>query len=299
MTRAKALVLGIAGLILAVAVGVAAASGPSVTITSPKTGSTVSLKRTPNLTVAGGAKFASVTPTSTKLYLRRDGCGTATDNPHLSVTPGAPDGGDGCGFVGGNGVASEVAPGLFSVDYPSSDGMPVILDTTKTIEGTFDLENDAAGVGQVTLDFQLEALVGGDGIVVGTDTETVIVDPTTTEYPVAFHIAPDASLEKALISGLDLHVFLHGAYSDSGFTGLSGKSFFTVGGYSASPSRSVELSLDDAAFANPTAATLNSSATGYSATIPTPAVGKHTLYARATQGFDTSAVASSTFTVKK
>jgi len=299
MTRAKALVLGMAGLVLVIAVGVATAGGPSVTITSPQTGSSVSLKRTPNLTVTGGATFASVTATTTKLYLRRDGCGTASDNPHLSVVPGAPDGGEGCGFIGGNGVASEAAPGIFSTDYPSSDGMPVILDTSRTIQGTFDLQNDPAGVGQVTLDFQLEALVGGEGILVGTDTETVLVDPTTADYPVSFHITPNTSLEKAMVSGLDLHVFMHGAYSDSAYTGLSGKSFFTVPGYSAAPNRSVELSLDDASFANPIAATLNSSATGYTASVKTPAIGTHKLYARATQGFDTSAVASSTFKVSK
>src|SRR4051794_28197270 len=101
MARAKALVLGIGVLVLAVAAGIAAASGPSVTITSPKTGSSVSLKRTPNLSVTGGASFASVSPTSTKLYLRRDDCGTATDNTHLSVVAGSPDGGEGCGFIGG------------------------------------------------------------------------------------------------------------------------------------------------------------------------------------------------------
>ena len=174
MARAKALVAVIvAG--LAIGAAVAVASGPSVTITSPKTGSALSAKRTPSLTVAGTAAFAAVNPTSVKFYLRRDGCGTSSDNPHLSVTSGS-DAGEGCGFVGGNGIVSTVSKGLFSVDYPSSDGMPLILDTSKTIEGTLDLQNDVAGTGQVTLDFTMEALVGGDGVIVGTDSETVLVD---------------------------------------------------------------------------------------------------------------------------
>jgi hypothetical protein len=296
MTRAKALVLGIGGLALVLAVG-AALAGTSVTITSPATGSTVSRHTTPTMTVTGAVKFAPVNATTTKLYLRRDGCGTSNDNPHLSVTAGAPDGGDGCGFIGGNGVASEAAPGLFSTDYPTSDGMPVLLDTTRQIQGTLDLENDAAGVGQVTLDFQLEALVAGQGIVVGSDTETVFVDPTTSDYPVAFHIAPSKSLEQARISALDLHVFMHGAYSDSGYTGLSGKSFMTVPGYSASPTRSVVLSLDDAKFTHPFTATLNSAMTSYTAPLSTPAVGSHVLYARAIQGGARVAATSSNFTV--
>ena len=63
---------------LAIGAAVAVASGPSVKITSPKTGSALSLKRTPSLTVAGTIAFAAVNPASMKFYLRRDGCGTAS-----------------------------------------------------------------------------------------------------------------------------------------------------------------------------------------------------------------------------
>ena len=298
MTRAKALVAGtlVAGI---VAVSAAlAATGPSVTITSPKTGTSYSAKRTPSIDVTGNATFAPVTQKSTKFYLRRDGCGTSSDNPHLSVTS-ATDAGDGCGIIGGQGVAGAVAPGLTATDYPTVDGMPLILDTTKAITGTLDINSDIDGAGQITIDFSLEALVNGEGVVVGTDSQTITVDPTTADYPVAFSITPTSALEKANLSGLDLHVNASGPYVGSGYVGLSGKSFMTVGGYSASPSRSVELSLDDSSFANPIARRSNSSATSFTKTITTPAIGTHTLYARATQGFDTSSVASSTFTVKR
>jgi hypothetical protein len=297
MTRAKALVAGIVGL-LAFAGAVSAAGTPSVTITSPKTGSTFSAQRTPTLTVAGAAAFTVPAQTSTTFYLRRDGCGTPNDNPHLSVTSGT-DGGEGCGFVGGNGLVAGVSPGLFSVDYPSTDGMPLILDTSRSVDGVHDLQNDVAGTGQVTLDFTLEALVGGDGIVVGTVSETVLVTPAQSDYPVEFHITPTAALEQASLSGIDLNVYIHGAYSDSGYIGNSGKSWLTVPGWSASPDRTVEVSVDDPAFGSPVAATLNGSANGYSTSVPMPAVGRHTVYARATQGYDVSAVASSAFTVKK
>ena len=46
-------------------------------------------------------------------------------------------------------------------------------------------------------------------------------------------------------------------------------------------------------------ARLDASGTSWSVAIPTPAVGKHTIYAESTQGFDTSAPASQTFTVTK
>jgi hypothetical protein len=297
MTRAKALVAGIVTM-LAVAAAVSAAGTPSVTITSPKSGSFISAKRTPNLTISGAAAFTAVSPTTTKFYLRRDGCGTSSDNPHLSVTSGT-DAGTGCGFVGGNGLVSTVSKGLFSVDYPSTDGMPLILDSSRTIEGTLDLQNDVAGTGQVTLDFTMEALVNGDGVIVGTDSETVIVTPAQSDYPVTFHITPTAALNKVALSGIDLNVYLHGAYSDSGYIGNSGASFLTVPSFSASPDRAVQVAIDDPNFGNPIAATLNSSANGYSTTVPTPAIGTHTVYARATQGYDTSSVTSSSFTVKR
>jgi hypothetical protein len=37
----------------------------------------------------------------------------------------------------------------------------------------------------------------------------------------------------------------------------------------------------------------------WSVAVATPAVGKHTVYARSTQGYDASSTASSTFTVTK
>jgi hypothetical protein len=55
--------------------------------------------------------------------------------------------------------------------------------------------------------------------------------------------------------------------------------------------------LDDATFASPVPARL--SGTSWSVAIPTPAVGTHTVYARAAQGFDTGVAASQSFTVTK
>jgi hypothetical protein len=178
--------------------------------------------------------------------------------------------------------------------------MPVILDGSKKVDGVLDLQNDAAGTGQVTLDFTLEALVNGDGVVVGTDTETVTVTPTASDYPVPFHITPSASLDKALISGLDLNVYMHGAYADSGFIGNSGASYLTVGSFTASPDRTVQVAVDDPSFGNPQAAQLTSNATAFQLSLPTSglSVGKHTIYVRAKQGFDVSPTVSTWVQIK-
>jgi len=57
------------------------------------------------------------------------------------------------------------------------------------------------------------------------------------------------------------------------------------------------VSVDDPTFTNAVRARL--SGTAWSVALPTPALGPHTIYARATQGFDTGATATRAFTVTK
>ena len=67
--------------------------------------------------------------------------------------------------------------------------------------------------------------------------------------------------------------------------------------YAASVNQAVQVSIDDPTFAAGVPARI--SGTTWSVAVPTPSIGKHTVYARATQGFDTSAPASQSFTVTK
>jgi hypothetical protein len=297
--RAAALLAVAAALVSGIA---AAAAGPSVTITSPTAGQKVSLRHSAYTAVAGTASFATPTAASSRFYLRRDGCGTANDNPHLSVTSGT-DGGDGCGLVltvvGVGGTADQ---GAF-VDYPSTDGMPLTLDASRPVTGTIDLQSFgitdplAAGTGLVTVSVSLEALYQGNGVAVGSDSESVLVTPTQTEYPVAFTIQPNGALDRADLSGLDLRVHVEGPYAFSGFIGNSGKSFTDVPAWTASSAQSVAVSIDDPSFANAVPARISGGTC--SVAVPTPSVGQHTVYARATQGFDQGATASRQFTVTK
>jgi hypothetical protein len=288
----------------AVAAGIAsAATGASVSITSPAAGEKISARHNSYIAVAGSAAFATPTPASTRFYLRRDGCGTANDNPHLSITSGT-DAGDGCGlvltsFAGPGGTVDQGA----SVDYPSVDGMPLTLDASRALSGTIDLESFgitdpvAAGTGVLTVTVDAEALYQGNGVPLGSDSETVLVTPTQTSYPVPFTIQPSGSLDRADLSGIDLRVHVEGPYAFSGFIGNSGKSWADVPAWSASYGQSVQVSLDDPSFASPVPARI--SGTSWSVALPTPALGSHVVYARATQGFDTGAAASQPFTVTK
>jgi hypothetical protein len=292
--RLSAPVVAIA--VLGAAIAAAATAGSTaVSFTTPRPGSTISQRTSPYTAVAGNVTFAAATAQTTRFYLRRDGCGTANDNPHLSTTNGT-DAGDGCGIVIDSvvGLGGDADQSAF-VDFPSSDGMPLALDATRTASGVIDITGTAAGA--VEIDVSLEALVGGQGVALGSDTETFVLDPTAADNAVPFTIQPDATLGGADLQGLDLRVHIHGPAVDAGFMGLSGKSWVDVPSYTASVNRSVQVSLDDASFAHPVSARL--SGASWSVAIPTPAAGKHTLYAQSTQGFDTSAPASTTFTVKR
>jgi len=296
MTR-KSVLLGLAALaVAAIAAGGALSATTSVTITTPKANQKVSLKQNPYLAVAGTANFAATTAGTTRFFLRRDGCGTSNDNPHLSITAGT-DGGDGCGLIF-NAVAGpggDVAPQASFIDFPSSDGMPLAYDGTQPIDGQVSLTGAQVGVADV--DVALEALVGGNAVDIGSATGSAVLDPTGASTPVPFTIQPNFSLDGSDLQALDLRVTVHGPNVYSGFIALSGASWVDMPSYAASVNKGVEISVDDATFSSPVPARL--SGTSWSVAIPTPSIGKHTIYAASTQGFSTSAPTSVTFNVTK
>lgn len=299
MSTRKAVLLPLAlaaALVTVVAAG-AALSTTSVTITTPKVGQSISLKNSSYTSVAGKVAFATATPTTTRFYLRRDGCGTSSDNPHLSTAQGT-DGGDGCGLiVNAVPLGGDVDQAAF-VDFPASDGLPLSLDTSRSITGVISLTGAQVGLAEV--DVSLEALSGGEAYTVGADNnETAVLDPTGASTPVPFTITPSATLAGADLQALDLRVHVHGPNVYSGFISLSGASYADFGSNSASVNRSVQVSLDDPTFANAVPGRIDASGSAWSVALPTPSVGTHKLYARSQQGFGTSATATDTFKVTK
>ena len=289
--RARVLALAVAA--TAVVAGIASAS-TSVTITSPAGGSKVSLHRTPYLAIAGAAAFADTSAGTTRFFLRRDGCGTSNDNPHLSVTSGT-DAGDGCGLIINQvGTLGDVDQSAF-IDFPASDGMPLALDGTQPVSGQIALTGAQVGLAEV--DVTLAALVGGQPVTIGSATGSAVLDPTGNDTPVPFTIQPNLSLDGSDVQALDLRVHIHGPNVYSGFISLSGASYVDMPSHAASVNKSVSVSIDDPTFADAVPARIDGSS--WTVAVSTPSIGKHTVYARSTQGYDTSATASSTFTVTK
>ncbi len=297
-SKGKALLLPFAAAAaLTVVVAAGAAATTSVTITTPKSGQSTSLKRNPYTAVAGTVSFSPSDATTTRFYLRRDGCGTSNDNPHLSTTAGA-DGGDGCGLLYNAvvGAGGDVVQTAF-VDFPATDGMPLAFDVTRPVSGVIALTGAQVGLAEV--DVSLEALVNGEPVDIGADlNETAVLDPTGNATPVPFTITPNAALAGADLQALDLRVHIHGPNVYSGFISLNGNSYADLASYAASVNKAVQLSLDDPTFASAVPARIDSSGS-WSVALATPAVGTHTIYARSQQGFDTSLAASTIFKVTK
>jgi hypothetical protein len=294
MKRKTVLLLLAALAVAAVAAGGALSATTSVTIATPKTNQKVSLKQSPYLAVAGAAKFAAASAGTTRFYLRRDGCGTSNDNPHLSVTSGT-DAGDGCGLILNQvGLVGNVDQSAF-IDFPASNGMPLAYDGTQPIDGQISLTG--AQVGEAQVQVSLEALVGGNAVDLGSTTSTALLDPTGASTPVPFTIQPNASLDGSDVQALDLRVQIEGPNVYSGFVALSGASFADLPTYAASVNKSVVISVDDPTFSNPVPARL--SGTNWSVAVPTPSVGKHTIYAESSQGYTTSPATSVTINVTR
>src|SRR6202008_4435686 len=125
--------------------------------------------------------------------------------------------------VGAGGTVDQGA----SVDYPATDGMPLTLDAGRTATGTIDLESFgitdplAAGAGVLAVSIDMGALYQGNGVQIGSDSESVLVTPNQTDYPVAFSIQPNGALDQADLSGIDLRVHVEGPFVFSGFIGNS------------------------------------------------------------------------------
>ena len=283
----------LAALILA-GIASAATAGPSVKITSPRSGSTVSIRRTPYLAVAGTASFLSAAPQTTTFYLHRDGCGTTSDNPHMSTVNGT-DAGDGCGLIinGATGLGGDADQATF-VDFPATDGTPLALDGTRSIDGVIALTGGQIGLAEVDVD--ASALVGGQAVELGSTTASVLMDdPTATNTPVPFSIPANSSLDGSDIQAIDLRVHIHGPNVYSGFMALSGASYVKVPSYAASVHRSVLVGIDSQP---PVEARLSGST--WSIALPTPTTtGRHYIRAQATQGYSSPGQTISTINVTK
>ena len=274
----------------------AAQAAPSIAITTPTDGTTIS-RANGTMAVRGTSAFDAPIPAQETFYLRGSGCG-ATESFWLSTTTGT-DEYDGCGTIGGlpiNEVLYQTggAPSTFS----AQDGVPVMIDASRDVTGTIRAESwtgaGTPGVGQVVVEVSLTGSTdSGDSFVLGSGTfEAVNAAKDGVQFPFTFNLADE--LQGAQLSDLTISVEVHGANWNSSNLGLEGDSKFTLPMFDAGK---VEVS-DSAVFtaARRYRASIAPNGT-WTAEIPVPSAGTRSIYARAVQGSATTLATPVSITV--
>ena len=287
-----------------------AGAAPTITITSPDAGTTISRATSPKINLAGEASFDTPMPIEQQFFLRHGPCTNATTDERSLRTSWSNSDVQSCGYTG---TVTPINELVYQVDgpeyalseaYPVEDArLPITLDATKPISGVLDVASDGfnnvrIGLGLSTIDFTLRGTVDGTLQTIGTATATYqeLPGPGPLHKQVAWSITPPASLDKKDLTTLEFVYSIHGVNIQHGWVYFRGLSHLTIPMYTASFNRKVEVAVDSAAF-SATPVTLSADRTTWTASINTPAVGTRTIKARAVQGGAISAVAQRTVTV--
>ena len=281
-SKVRALVLAVlaAGVL---SVSLASAGTTSVTITSPKSGrSSVSRQKTPYLAVAGAARFATATaggPASTSAAT----AAARNDNPHLSVAKGT-DGGDGCGLV----LNSVVGPAATSTRACSST-TPRRTACRSLRRGPLDHREislararPASPRSTSTSRRSTRAMASTLG-----STTRARARPVRRRHPGRVHDPANSRARRADLRGSTCACTLKARSCSAASSATRGEVVHERAELVGQP-RPVRLRLDRRPVIRATRCRRVYSGTTWSVAIPTPAVGTHTIYARATQGFDTA-----------
>ena len=201
------------------------------------------------LALAGGllvASQASAAPAAgdTQFFLRQDGCGAA--NPQqpgrLSTTAGSAteDTSHGCGTIGGLPLTEVLATGLDTPptpqDYTTENGVPLVLDASRDVEGVLTTRSWTGGVGGVG-DVVFEVRFTGvytdargrkATAVLGEGSFSSPASPTKTTNPVPFTFDVDDKWAGVTFSALTLSTAQRGANVNAGGQSLRGTSHVTV-----------------------------------------------------------------------
>lgn len=190
------------------------------------------------LALAGGAS-AAPEESETTFFLRADGCGEEQEAGRLSTEQGD-DTSDGCGPIGGvpvDGVFYEAAGEPLTVtDYTTEDGVPLVLDAARDVQGVFALQSwtGTPGAGELAVDLVLTAKrtdpVTGKSkqVTLGEGTfSTTVLPSTATVYSIPFSFNVDNKLSGTLTS-LTLTAAPHGLSLNANAQSYKGTSFVTI-----------------------------------------------------------------------
>lgn len=288
MTR-KTAITAIVSLALSLLASTVSAA-PTVTITSPTSGASFSRSASPRIDVAGAVSFDAPEPSERTFYMRRTSC---TTDQRLTTDQGTET--SSCAeTVSLTPVAEEQAAGT---TYDAEDGVPLTLDASRPITGVVSVvsyigqSGAGAGAGLTTIDISLT----GGSQPLGSTTVSYTATPAQYRHDTQWSIQPPANLDKKDLSSLQLMIKVRGRNAMHGFV-RPNSTKFTIPIYTESFSRKVEVAVDNGAF-SATGITVSLDLGTYTGSVVTPAVGAHTIKARAVQGSKISEVASVPITV--
>ena len=116
-----------------------------------------------------------------------------------------------------------------SIDYPSTDGMPLTLDTSRDVTGTIDLTERRRSAPARSTSTSRSRRSSTARASRSAPTRRRARRPDGGRLPGRVHDpAGRVARAGADLQGLDLRVHVHGPYADSGFIGISGKSCIDV-----------------------------------------------------------------------
>lgn len=265
---------------------------PGITIDIPADQEVISRGATPTLVVGGTTAFATAQPDERTFYVA-----STCDVKYLSVHKGP--GGLACAWQGSITPLGELAGWRTTNVYPTFDtaeGVPFTLDASRPLAGVVTVGSlycdgpQACGLGVTTIDVTVSADVwdrsGGTLYrtehVLGQAKIEYIATPLQRVYRNPWQIDVPDELDKKDVSKLILELDVHGYNVLHGFT-FPNDTYLTVPIYTASFERRVEVALDASPFTDE-GITLGENGTTWTTMIQTPAVGDHTIRARAVQG---------------
>ena len=278
-------------------VATAAVAAPTVTIETPAEGAILAKTGVPSLVVGGEVTFEEPVQETQRQFLHLEECAQspiAGNGRFLSPMDDVADPDEPClSPVGRWTPVGALASSTANETYqPRPEAEPVTVDASRPVEGRLTVRGYPVGPGDVgvanaTIELQVGRSCVGSSQMVGTTTVEYTAMPGDGPTSIPFSITPDPASDR-MDWRLQLCVRITGPNALHGFTVYGGASYLDVPIWSASFNGQVELAIDGGNWSaqgvtlseEPNEENLDE----WTAELSWPAVGTHTLRARAVQG---------------
>lgn len=278
----------------AVMLGATAVAAPTLTMTAPEEGAIYSAGAT-GFQARGEVTFDEPEPATTRFYLRRDTCsplagGARWLSPTTGAEPPCTPVFDPLGNIVLEGFGNDSL--VRQKDYTQREGGHQTLDASRPITGVLTVSSYSAGpahagVGMTTIEISVQGnlVSGAQYQTIGTTSVTFQTLPGEGPKAIPWTVTPASGLDGRDFAVLNFHLAIRGTNAFHGYVMEGGASHFDLPVWTASFDRRVQVAIDGGDWTSQ-GTTLSADLHQWTATIPMPLPGSHTLQVRAIQGFD-------------